>query len=199
MGNQEPQFCSSWCEVCKYLDRRYFAGIGIRRRAIQYISSILNLIPQKNRSGKSLAKIIHLAIFTMVRCIRSALPLLAWFLASLCWRATPGPLLDSSIFSYSLVFDEKYLHVITLVIHEIDHYAITKPVSWNHGTFEIRTTNSIDSVNGRVRICIMDRLPVLTLLALYERRVSKTLPVSEVYTQNWITIQSLHGITIQAT
>ncbi|KAE9053552.1 hypothetical protein PF010_g32866 [Phytophthora fragariae] len=44
---------------------------------------------------------MHRAMFMMVRCMRSALPLLDWFRASQRCLATPVRLQNKSTFSYS--------------------------------------------------------------------------------------------------
>ena len=56
--------------------------------------------PQKDR-GSRLAKIIKRAMFTTVRCIRSALPFDAWLLSPLTCRATIADLQKRSTSAYS--------------------------------------------------------------------------------------------------
>ena len=49
MGTKNHNFAPVWCHVRKYLDCRYFTGIGSRGWPIQYISSILYRIPPKSK------------------------------------------------------------------------------------------------------------------------------------------------------
>ena len=60
----------------------------IYRAPVQNVCGITGSIPQKLK-GSPQSKTILRTIVIIVRCIRSALPLLTWFFASLTWRADP--------------------------------------------------------------------------------------------------------------
>ena len=92
---------------------------------------------------------------------------------------------------------EKYPAVIRLVIDEINQITVSKPIPWRHRTFQIRTDDSTDSVNGRVKTTVRLVLGVSRLFILHARNARHALAARQPYPRGWVSSHALNGVECQ--